>query len=194
MRTAVLAALLCASALAQTNVDATLTEQRPRQATTTLNFYDSNGNQIYSCTALSLQPLPNLNQLFSIAQSTLTNIVVSANVATATTTANHGLQVGNSVTVTGSATTAVNGTFQIATIPTATTFTYSNTVGSATYTDAGLTISTTAPRSSIPIWNIVKQTFSGTNLTLKQNANGGSSNNICDNRAVTTGATAISYQ
>lgn len=184
---------LCVPIFAQ-EPDVTLTEQRSRIPVTTLDFFDSSGNQIYECQAYSQQP-PNQNQQFSIAGSTLTNIVVSTNVATATTASNHGLQVGNQVVVTGSATSAVNGTFIIATVPSVTTFTYADTVADGTYTDTNLLLATTAPRTSVAVWSIFKQTFSGSNRTLKQWAVGSSAYRaICDNRAVTTGTTAISYQ
>lgn len=50
----------------------------------------------------------------------------AANVATVTTSHPHQFRVGNSVTVAGiTTTTALNGTFNIATVPSATTFTYS---------------------------------------------------------------------
>src|SRR6185436_11593800 len=49
-----------------------------------------------------------------------------ANTVTITTRAAHGLQVGQRVTITGVPVGGYNGTFDVATVPTTTTFTYTN--------------------------------------------------------------------
>lgn len=120
------------------------------------------------------------------AATTLTNIVVATNVGTATTSTAHGLAIGNPVVVTGSATTALNATYRIATVPSTTTFTITTSgVADATYT-TGLVVTTTAPRSTAAIWAITCMTYDGSNnLTSKLWVNGtpGTFNQIWDNRA-----------
>lgn len=155
-------------------------EENGSLGVTTLNFYDGNGNLIYVCKSPSGERVP---YVFSVAAGNLTNIVVSGGMATVTTPANHGLQVGNLVTVSGSATSALNGAVIIVTVPSATTFTFATAAAPATYTDASA--STIAPRSSAAMWSIAKQTFNGTNqLTLRQYAGGSTGyTQIADNRA-----------
>jgi hypothetical protein len=62
----------------------------------------------------------------SKASRSITTVARTSNITTITTSANHGYSVGDSVTVTAVGNTSVNGTFSIATVPTTTTFTYSN--------------------------------------------------------------------
>jgi N4-gp56 family major capsid protein len=54
----------------------------------------------------------------------ITNTALTSDVATVTTAAAHGLGVGQVVTVAAVTATTLNGTFTVATVPTATTFTY----------------------------------------------------------------------
>lgn len=74
------------------------------------------------------------------ASRTITNVVRTTNVVTITTSAAHGYSVGDSVTVTATSSTGVNGTATIATVPTTTTF---------TYTKNGADISTTADTGTV---------------------------------------------
>lgn len=60
-------------------------------------------------------------------QITITNTEVASNVATLTTQNDHELSVGDTVTIEGLSNTDLNGTFEVASIPTSTTFTYSVT-------------------------------------------------------------------
>jgi len=62
----------------------------------------------------------------SKAGRSITTVARTTNVTTITTSVDHGYSVGDSVTVTAVINTTVNGTFNIATVPTTTTFTYSN--------------------------------------------------------------------
>lgn len=64
------------------------------------------------------------------------------NVVTITTTAAHNLVVGQIVTISGVADTSFNGTFFVQTVPSTTTFTYSQTASNAT--SGGGTVSSTA--------------------------------------------------
>lgn len=98
----------------------------------------------------------------SAGQGTLTSIVVATNVGTVTTVGNHGLQVGNVVTVAGSTTAALNGVYQIKTVGAATTFTITTVgVGDATYSTAALTLATNAPRSNVAQWSIQRFSYYG---------------------------------
>lgn len=54
----------------------------------------------------------------------ITSVTIAGNVATVTTSANHGLSVGHRATVAGVSITAANGDKTVASVPTATTFTY----------------------------------------------------------------------
>jgi hypothetical protein len=62
----------------------------------------------------------------SKASRTITTVARTSNTTTITTSANHGYSAGDSVTVAAVTNTSVNGTFNIDTVPTATTFTYTN--------------------------------------------------------------------
>lgn len=71
-----------------------------------------------------------LNNPFSAAL-TVSNKALTSNVATITTSAAHGLFVGDTVKITGVDTT-FNGTWTIATVPSTTTFTYARTATNVT--------------------------------------------------------------
>lgn len=87
----------------------------------------------------------------------LTNIVVSGSTATITTTCQPGLTAGTSrVQVRGASDSDLNGTYTVATTPTATTYTISvSNVTAGTYTDANLSVSNTAIDGTT-WWNGVK--------------------------------------
>jgi len=61
----------------------------------------------------------------------ITSVVSSSDVATVTTGSAHGLKVGQYVNVTGSSTNFVNGIYKVASVPSATTFTYAQNSGAA---------------------------------------------------------------
>ena len=67
----------------------------------------------------------------------ITSIVSSSDVATVTTGSAHGLSVGQYVHVTGSTTAYVNGMYKVASVPSATTFTYAQNASAANGTAAG---------------------------------------------------------
>jgi len=67
----------------------------------------------------------------------ITSIVSSSDVATVTTGSAHGLKVGMYVNVTGSTTNFVNGVYKVASVPSATTFTYAQNSGASNATAAG---------------------------------------------------------
>ena len=62
---------------------------------------------------------------------TISSVASSSDVATVTTASAHGLKVGMYVNVTGSSTNFVNGVYKVASVPSATTFTYAQNSGAA---------------------------------------------------------------
>ena len=157
------------------------------QPTTVLNFYDGSGNLEYVCTT----SYPATRTVFSVAASTLTSIVDSSNTSTLTIPS-HGLAVNNQITIAGATDTDLNTTFIVQTVSDANTITITtSSVTDTTYNEAALTVTTTAPRSSAAIWQITKFTYSGSSQIRKQNSR---PNQICDNRAVSTGTTKVAYE
>ena len=67
----------------------------------------------------------------------ITNSKIATNVATITTSTEHGLGVGQVVTVAAVTNTEVNGTFTIASVPSTTTFTYSKSGTNVDTADTG---------------------------------------------------------
>ena len=62
----------------------------------------------------------------SKAARTITNVARTSNTVTITTSVAHGYSIGDSVTVAAVTNTGINGTFNVDTVPTTTTFTYIN--------------------------------------------------------------------
>lgn len=175
--------------LAAVTVPSLLTGQVGKEKpNTVLSYYDGSNNLEYLCMAASYQP----TYKYQIALGNLTNLVDATNTGTVTA-ANHGLAVGNLVTITGNATdTDLNTSYYIQTVADANTFTITTaSVTDATYTDAAMVISTNAPRNTASIWNILKFTYSGSLVTRSQSSR---PNSICVNRAVTTGTTKTWYE
>ena len=83
-----------------------------------------------------------------VASQTISSITISGNTATVTTASAHGLVLGaNSVTITGAVPTGYNGTFQLQTVGSTTTFTYTipnppSTGGPAVPTVSATTVGT----------------------------------------------------
>ena len=90
----------------------------------------------------------------------ITSIVSSSDVATVTTGSAHGLQVGQYVHVTGSTTAYVNGIYKVASVPSATTFTYAQNSNASNGTAAGTKVIYKA-------YHIVKDASIPANSTLK---------------------------
>lgn len=147
-----------------------------------LDFYDGTGNLQYVCKANQFLQTPNTVQK---SDSSLTSIAVATNVGTVTTLAAHGAWVGMRVTVSGSATTALNGTYVVKTVPSSTTYTITTSgVGDATYTDAGLVIATSNPLTTQSVWAIQVLTYSGSSLSGTYWANSSVGLQLaCSNRA-----------
>ncbi len=152
--------------------------------------YAGGSNLTYLCLAPSINQSStpgNYTYSLSVSAGTLTNIVVLTNVGTVTTVAAHGLMVGQTTTVSGSTTSALNGSYVVASTPSTTTYTITTSgVGNATYATSGLTVSGEAPLLTSPIWSIQKFTYDGSNnLTGTQCANGSCQalTNKCSDRA-----------
>ena len=90
----------------------------------------------------------------------ITSIVSSSDVATVTTGSAHGLSVGQYVHVTGSTTAYVNGIYKVASVPSATTFTYAQNSNASNGTAAGTKVIYKA-------YHIVKDVSIPANSTLK---------------------------
>ena len=90
----------------------------------------------------------------------ITSIVSSSDTATVTTGSAHGLRVGMYVHVTGSTTAFVNGIYKVASVPSSTTFTYSQNSGASNGTAAGTKVIYKA-------YHIVKDVSIPANTTLK---------------------------
>ncbi len=107
------------------------------------------------------------------------------NVGTVTTAAAHGLAVNDRVTVSGATVdTDLNGVYAIVTVGSSTTFTITTvSVADATYTESTLKFTTTAPRTTLPIWGIQKFTYATSVLQATQWAGGSSTGQVCADRA-----------
>lgn len=178
------------------SADFAISELPPGRGATTLYKYTSIGGSDYVeyiCTASAATS--------KAATISITQIVDSSSTATVTTSENHGLAVNNTVTISGvTGDTDLNGTYVILTVPSATTFTVTSAdVTDATYNNAGISLTTWAPRSTSAIWAIKRYTYGGTSGTkvvaeqwaVKSGQNQSSSpspQHICDNRA------SLSYQ
>jgi hypothetical protein len=79
----------------------------------------------------------------------ITSIARVSNIATVTTTWNHGFTVGNIIVITGNSVGSLNGTYTITSVPSLTTFTYANSGTNATGT-GGLA---SAPTANLPPTN-----------------------------------------
>ncbi len=127
----------------------------------TLLFY-SGSNLTYACYAPALQPTTS----YTIgATPGLTNIVVATNVGTINFAATSQLWVGQTVTVSGSTTSALNGSYRINTVSGSTATIATSGVSDGTYSTAALVVSTTGPTLDAPKWSIQVLTYSGSNLT-----------------------------
>lgn len=190
MKRMLLALALCACAFGQTNVR--VSDRIAPEATEDLYFYDGSSNLEYICTA----DAPSVTSVFAVTASSsnqprssisvvnVTNIVVASNTATVTFSGAHGLGVGHRIVVAGATVdTDLNGTYTVATVASTTlTFTTAS-VADATYTDAALTITTTAPRSNANVWNIKKFAYTGTAMNRGRWLYGSPAGNLaCDSR------------
>lgn len=190
-------AALCLSAFGQQEPGVAISGGPPQRAYSTLYFYvDIGGTDYlqYTCYAISTQPtLTNQGAVGS--QYTVTSIVDSSNTSTVTTSAAHGLSVGNRVVIAGvTGDLDLNGTYVIQSVGSTTTFTITTAnVTDATYNNSNITITSSAPRTNQPIWAIKKLYYggtAGTNLVAakwavssSQQISSTAMQNVCDDRA-----------
>ena len=137
----------------------------------TLSFYDGSGNLINQCSAQQNQPNNGTGSnagVFSIANALLTNLTISGGVATLNFPSTSFLWVGAQVTMSGSATTAVNATYRVSAVS-GTTATIvpvppATIAANATYTDTLLSAATFQPLINQAVWAIHVLTYTGTTL------------------------------
>lgn len=126
-----------------------------------LFFYDGSNNLAYVCSAPGLQAV----STFYRSSSTLTNIVVTSNVGVITFSSTSYLWVGARITVAGSTTAALNGTYPVTAVSGSTASIATSGVGDATYNNAAMTVYTSAPLLNSAIWAIKALTYTSTTLT-----------------------------
>lgn len=167
--------------------------QFPTQTPTRFLDYAGGSNLTYLCLAPSINQSSTPSRYtysLSVTAATLTSIVVLTNVGTVTTATAHGLMVGQTTTVSGSTTAALNAAYTIVTIPSTTTFTITTSgVANATYNNGALSLSGEAPLLTSPIWSIQHFTYDASNnLTGTQCVNGScqATTNKCSDRATLT--------
>ena len=180
MRTLTILFLSITGLFAQTSPEYTPSIAPPVTPYSYLMYRDVSNNVEYICRALANQS----TFTWTISAATLVNIVDSGSTATATTSSNHGLAIGNAVNVYGSAVAALNGSYVITAVG-ATTFQFTTSgVADATYNNAALGIATTSPRSNANIWSIQKFFYTGTYMDRFGWADSSTaSNKSCDSRA-----------
>lgn len=182
--------------------DVSVSEKPSREAVESRFYRDGSGNTEYICTALGTNVVSVWTRSATTSRqprtpssvggnATLTSIVVASNVATATTSAAHGLSVGQWVKVEGATvdtdlnSTSTDGAYKVASVPTGTTFTFStSSVADATYNESTLKLSTTAPRTNALVWAVRKLYYTGTNVDRDAPAVGSNAmDKSCDLRA-----------
>ncbi len=189
MRFAIALVIGVVSAFGQMGQPVNVSISSPTTAYTSLLFYSGSDLQ-YICKAASQQN----TATFIIGGSSpyeLTSVVVLTNVGTVTTVSDNGLKVNDRITISGATVDSdLNATYKVATITNSKVFTIATvSVANATYVDVGMKFTTTAPRTTMPIWAIEKFTVAASLVTQIQWAVGSSgTSQICDNRA------ALSYQ
>lgn len=180
MRTLTILFLSIAGLFAQTSPEYTPSIAPPTTPYSYLMYRDGSNNVEYICRALSNQS----NFTWTISAATLVNITDATNVATATTSTNHGLSVGNAVSVYGSTVAALNGNYVITAVG-STTFQFTTSgVADGTYNNAALGVATTSPRSNANVWSIQKLFYTGSYLDRFGWADSSTNTNkSCDSRA-----------
>ena len=180
MRTLTFLIMSIAGLFAQTSPEYTQSIAPPTTPYTYLMFRDGSNNIEYICRALSNQP----NFTWTVSAATLTSIVDSVNTATVTTSTNHGLSVGNAVSIYGSTVAALNGTYIVTVSGTNTFQVTTSGVADATYNNAALGVATVAPRINANIWSIQKLFYTSNYIDRFGWAEGSTNNNkSCASRA-----------
>jgi hypothetical protein len=191
MKRMLIALAVCACAFGQTVVR---TSARPAPEGAEELFYrDGSGNSEYYCVADS----PSLTSIFSVTAAlslqprtsisvvNVTDITVVGTTATVTFSGAHGLRVSNRLVVSGATVdTDLNGSYNVATVGSSSTLTFTvASVSAATYNEATLKISTTAPRSNSNVWSIQRNYYTGAAFDRSAWAYGApSGDKACDSR------------
>jgi hypothetical protein len=84
-------------------------------------------NALFTASAPGFTATHHYAVLGTSSTSTISNVALTTNVATITTSAAHGYSTGNVVTISGLSQTVLNGTYTITGTPLSTTFTYDRT-------------------------------------------------------------------
>lgn len=124
-------------------------------------YQDGSGNTTDICYASVPQPVTT----FFKSSSTLTQIVVSANVGTITFSTTSYLWIGATVVVAGSTTAALNGSYKVTAVSGSTATITTSGVSNGTYNNAALVVSTQSPLLNALVWAIQKLTYTGTTFT-----------------------------
>ncbi len=182
-RILLIAATVASLVVAQEGTPVNISVSAPLVGFTNI-FYYSGSDLQYACRAKSLQPTVTFAVAGTPTPYVLTSIVVLTNVGTVTTVSDNGLKVNDRIVVSGGSDTDLNTSYAIATVTNSKVFTIATTsVSNGTYT-TGVSFTTTAPRTTMPIWSIQKFTAVASQITASQWANGTSgTTQICDNRA-----------
>lgn len=145
-------------------------------------FYDGSNNLIYICSSPQTKQIAST---FSVAASTLTNISVATNVGTITFSSTSYLWKGAIVTVSGSATSALNATYKITAVSGSTATVTTSGVSDGTYNDSTLVLATSSPLLNETLWTIQAYTYTGTTLdgSYTASSSSGATALACSNRA-----------
>lgn len=119
------------------------------------DFYNGSNQIIYICYSPAYAALTT----YSVASSTLTSIAVATNVGTVTLSATAQFWVGSRLVVSGSTTSALNGTYKVTAVSGSTVTITTSGVADATYNTAALVITTNAPLLNAPVWSIQAFTY-----------------------------------
>lgn len=125
------------------------TSDPPPTAVVQQGFYDASGTFQYLCRARQA----NVTNTWGVGNG-LTSIVVSSNVATVTFSQAPGMYVGLRFTISGSTVSALNGTYKVTGISSATVTFATSGVSDGTYNNAALVVLTTWPLLTAPVWAI----------------------------------------
>jgi hypothetical protein len=126
-----------------------------------VTYYDLGSTPQYICYAQALQPP---GSSFYLSSGTLVSIAVSTNVGTITFGSTSYLWTGAVVNISGATVaTALNGSYSITAVSGSTATIATSGVGNATYTDATLVLTTSAPLLNQSVWSILVTQYSGSN-------------------------------
>ncbi len=159
--------LLCACLYGQGSA-VNQTQGPAPSAWVTLLYYNGSNQITYVCAAPASAP----TTVYAIgATPGLTSIVVATNVGTINLPATAQWWVGQKITVAGSTTSALNGSYILSAVSGTTGTIATSGVADATYNNATMTISTTGPTLDALRWSIQVLTYASGNLATTYWAN-----------------------